>query len=354
MPFYIRKALKLGPVRFNLSKSGVGLSGGVKGFRVGVRPNGISYLHAGRYGLYYRKELHGIKGSSDPKHNPSGNNTIQPSSKTTQYKTAPSQNLTSQSRKKLLTNLNKSYKSIKLNYLCAVLFLIFSLVGFQVNNSFGLAILFLGLIMTVFVTYLENKRRTIVITYDFEDNKGEHFKKIISAFNHLASCKKIWSLIDSRSISGTHESKHNAGAENLVNRTEAQIGAGTPPWVKTNIDVPILKTLRQTLYMMPDGILVYDDKGVGFVDYSDVQIDTNTTRFIEENPPSDARVIDTTWLHPNKNGGPDRRFRDNYEIPIVQYGEIKIQSNSGMLLYLMTSKYDSPSDFSYEFGNILK
>ena len=61
MPFYLRKSVRLGPIRFNLSKSGIGLSGGVTGFRVGVRPNGRSYVHAGRYGLYYCKELGGKK-----------------------------------------------------------------------------------------------------------------------------------------------------------------------------------------------------------------------------------------------------------------------------------------------------
>ena len=57
MAWYLRKSVSIGPVRFNLSKSGVGTSVGVKGFRVGVRPNGKSYVHAGRYGLYYRQEL---------------------------------------------------------------------------------------------------------------------------------------------------------------------------------------------------------------------------------------------------------------------------------------------------------
>ena len=32
MPFYIRKSISAGPFRFNLSRSGVGLSVGVKGF----------------------------------------------------------------------------------------------------------------------------------------------------------------------------------------------------------------------------------------------------------------------------------------------------------------------------------
>ena len=56
MPFYLRKSISAGPFRFNLSKSGVGLSVGVKGLRVGTGPRG-HYVQAGRGGLYYRAQL---------------------------------------------------------------------------------------------------------------------------------------------------------------------------------------------------------------------------------------------------------------------------------------------------------
>jgi len=36
MGFYLRKSLRVGPLRFNLSKSGIGLSAGIKGFRIGT------------------------------------------------------------------------------------------------------------------------------------------------------------------------------------------------------------------------------------------------------------------------------------------------------------------------------
>jgi hypothetical protein len=42
--FYIRKSLSVGPFRFNLSKSGIGLSTGIKGFRIGTGPRG-NYVH---------------------------------------------------------------------------------------------------------------------------------------------------------------------------------------------------------------------------------------------------------------------------------------------------------------------
>ncbi|HUT55035.1 MAG TPA: DUF4236 domain-containing protein, partial [bacterium] len=57
MGFYIRKALKIGPVRFNLSKGGVGVSVGAPGLRLGMNAAGTPYVHAGRHGLYYRRSL---------------------------------------------------------------------------------------------------------------------------------------------------------------------------------------------------------------------------------------------------------------------------------------------------------
>lgn len=62
MGFYLRKALKFGPVRLNLSRSGLGVSVGVKGARIGVSPKGNYYVHAGRGGLYYRQNLGTLHG----------------------------------------------------------------------------------------------------------------------------------------------------------------------------------------------------------------------------------------------------------------------------------------------------
>jgi len=66
--FYIRKSVKVGPLRVNLSKSGIGVSAGIPGFRVSSGPRG-NYVHMGRGGLYYRSALGA--GSSAPSPAPS-------------------------------------------------------------------------------------------------------------------------------------------------------------------------------------------------------------------------------------------------------------------------------------------
>ena len=56
MGWYIRKSVKIGPFRINLSKSGIGYSFGVKGARIGTGPRG-PYVAGGRDGIYFRQSL---------------------------------------------------------------------------------------------------------------------------------------------------------------------------------------------------------------------------------------------------------------------------------------------------------
>jgi hypothetical protein len=52
MSFYLRTSLKAGPFRLNLSPSGIGISAGLPGFRVGAGPRG-NYIRIGGRGVYY-------------------------------------------------------------------------------------------------------------------------------------------------------------------------------------------------------------------------------------------------------------------------------------------------------------
>jgi len=50
MGWFFRKSINLGPVRMNLSKSGVGTSWGFPGFRFGISPDGRKYIRIGLTG----------------------------------------------------------------------------------------------------------------------------------------------------------------------------------------------------------------------------------------------------------------------------------------------------------------
>jgi hypothetical protein len=56
MGWYLKKSFGFGPLRLNLSRSGIGATVGAKGLRVSTGPRGRQ-LNAGREGLYYRTSL---------------------------------------------------------------------------------------------------------------------------------------------------------------------------------------------------------------------------------------------------------------------------------------------------------
>lgn len=57
MGWGIRKSFRVGPMRVNLSKSGIGASVGLKGARVGISSRGQSYVAGGKGNLFFRENL---------------------------------------------------------------------------------------------------------------------------------------------------------------------------------------------------------------------------------------------------------------------------------------------------------
>src|SRR5205085_10647069 len=76
------------------------------------------------------------------------------------------------------------------------------------------------------------------------------------------------------------------------------------------------------------------------------------TRFIEDaGVPQDVQVVGTTWQYVNKNGGPDRRFSNNRQIPVAQYGLLKITSRTGLNIHLHVSNLEAARYFAGAFNH---
>ncbi len=75
-----------------------------------------------------------------------------------------------------------------------------------------------------------------------------------------------------------------------------------------------------------------------------------STRFIEEQrQTSDSNQVGSTWRYVRKDGGPDQRFNNNRQLPIMLYGVVTAVSSSGLNLVLHTSSMPAANSFETSF-----
>ncbi len=375
MGWYIRKSLSLGPLRLNLSRSGVGASFGVKGARIGVGPRG-SYVHVGRGGLYYRQNL--VPHPPRPR-TPSGP-TPAPDDALHEIESGDIGQMVDVSSADLLTELNRVNRRISRFPLALVmtLLLVAALIAapilleaqlppsdktlvtsrvptaevlrdrlyrqpqpLRASSSWwwwaGAATLaVLSIPVLVWARRRDIRDGIVTLKYDLEPDAKAAFSKLTTAFTQFAESQGLWHIT---ARGATRDWKRHAGADSVVDRRSVTLGLSLPRRVECNLAVPALPAGRQTLYFFPDRLLVYDSNGVGAVPYADLEASSSQVRFREDSGvPSDADVVGTTWVYVNRNGGPDRRFRNNREIPIVLYGQLSLESASGLKEVFQASK----------------
>jgi len=72
----------------------------------------------------------------------------------------------------------------------------------------------------------------------------------------------------------------------------------------------------------------FQKSGVGAVEYKNLSLEVADTRFHEDGVvPRDATIVGNTWRFVNNNGTPDRRFKDNKEIPICRYSNLQVATS---------------------------
>lgn len=348
MSFYLRKSVRVGPLRFNLSGSGIGVSTGIKGFRVGAGPRG-NYVHLGRGGLYYRSKLGGAKRPTS--NAPAGTSMpvtpspVQRLDTLTEIESASVVQMAPASAADLLAEIRTKRKRIRFWPLVLIIGgALLAFAGQVAPPWLPIVGLLLLIVATVWVGMRDALRRTVVLFYELDGPMEVAYEAFHSGFAALTRCARVWHL---EAQGRTSDWKRSGGASVSVRRQRVVPAQAAPTGIKTNIGVPSLPVGRQVLYFFPDRVLVTDGSSVGAVEYLQLQAESRTASFIEEEwVPPDAEVVSQTWKYVNKKGGPDRRFKNNRQIPVVRYGECWLHSESGLNEAIQTSHKDAPEQFA--------
>jgi hypothetical protein len=177
----------------------------------------------------------------------------------------------------------------------------------------------------------EQLRLTVLATQiDIDPEQAEPYYKMRDEFAAMSECQTVWDTLERRSIDRVAS---RSAASEAITREPVAFALGSCDLIQWDQKVPHLPNRTGgDLYIYP-GFALYRaaKKAFAIIDSREIRLISSPTRFIEdETVPSDAEVMGHAWAKSNKDGSPDRRFRDNYQIPIVLYGSLKFTSPGGL------------------------
>ena len=302
MAWRYRKRLKIIPgVHLNLSKSGVSAT-------IGVRGMSVTYGNKGTYanigipgtGIYNRFKISDntisqnefIENETSPNFTPIISSDILTVSSPNMEGVKELIVQTRAQRLDIRADIKSIKKKIRCNLWCQ--FLMYSLYPI-VKHRIKLIKNDLK-IQRQTVLELEEQLKTCYVNLDidFEPEILNKYQNFITSFRTLSQSQKIWHIISARNLSRAERIQERTSAGSHINRVEVEFGLKSLPEIKTEYEVLWLQNRNgHDLYFYP-------------------------------------KIVRYTWNKVNKNGTPDRRFRDNYQIPVVAYGEIFITNSAGL------------------------
>ena len=333
MGFRYRKSINLGHgFRVNMSKSGPGFSFGGKGFRLTrtAKGNIRTTAYIPNTGLSYQKEFKNpLKSRKDNKSSREISDIRDEKTnidqayldKDTIIHDVDIKNIKSDTYEDILKDISNkknkkmlSYVAIGVGVLLAIinpLFLIISLLG-------------LGYL------YLIKDKNQVEIDYDFTDEAKK---------DHLITNRLLEGILESDRVYLIKAHKNLEDKVQIIDRSDIRISHENPAGFKSNTKNISLVCDDLNILFLPDALLLSKNKDMKILSYENLKIDLRVETFLED--PSDvgddANVLGKAYLHQNKDGSADKRYKDNKELLEVEYGVLSMSKEQNPDLYIVFS-----------------
>ena len=201
----------------------------------------------------------------------------------------------------------------------------------------------IGGIATVTTPPEDAEKNIFHLLYDTDSSAASRWQATNESLSGLAGAEKLWHVTSQTS---TNDWRRNGGSSELDDRVAATLALQSPLFIQTNVTPFCLQLQARQLAFLPDCVWVFSetdasDKSTGSYQvyaYSEIALEYETLSFHEgDGTPSDTHVTGRIWQYVNKDGSPDRRFRDNYQLSICEYGGITLHLGSNLSLLIQTS-----------------
>ena len=376
MAWAFRKRIKVIPgVTINLSKSGISTSVGVRGASLTLKSDGV-YRNLGLpgTGIYSREKVgaYGRQGASRRGGQRNDAPTLEPTQTSPDYsfRSADPLQVTSESllglqqavidarqqREELLkdtASIRYSLASLNRVALLCKICLVYFLVA-PIRRRFQSGIEARREALQEVEQAIENSSVSLAIAID--DDCRSAFRAVQDAFDRLSHCRFAWDLA---SASKVDQVRSRSATPISFDRSLTQCHRKALSGI-TSPELPLVFLNRNgaDIYIYP-GFFVMDDclARLGILDMKELEVDYTPNPFIEkETIPQDSKRVGQVWEKSNKDGSRDRRYSENRQWPVMEYGEVTFRSGSGIYekyLFSDAEAAESFVDLLLKFKNLI-
>jgi hypothetical protein len=206
-----------------------------------------------------------------------------------------------------------------------------------------ITLIIVGAVAHAVATSADYKRKIVHLDYALDSDAARAYAALLQGIEQLRALGGLWRVSSGETNAST---KYNAGAQYSIKRNRMAMKFEPPRFISTDAAVYMVNTGPQQLYFLPDRILVYEGDEIGAVPYGSLTFTVGPSTFVESDTvPFDSEVIGRTWRYTNKGGGPDRRFSNNPQIPLVRYASMTMQSSGGLNYLIQASNMQKATSF---------
>lgn len=364
MAWSYRRRVKLIPgVYLNFSRSGISTSIGIKGAHITVGTQG-TYLNLGipGTGIYNRGKI--SPSNTNPIENiktitSTINKELENSIISVEVENITSQDM--QGIKNAIITANKQREELSKDIQKIKHILLFTHIKLYVSYIFIVGLIIKKIAKNLLVDIKTQKESIIELQkhsdnsyvkleIGFDDELKKKYDRLIESFKNLMTSHRIWDVV--REVYQDRRITRSA-ASKLEDKKQVRFELKSLPDIRSESSALFMKNaIGPDLYVYPNFIVMYGKNGnFGLIEFKELDFQMSSVRFVEtDTVPIDSKIIDRTWLKVNKDGSPDRRFKENRQIPIVQYGQITMKTASGMNEEFEFSNYEACMQFATNFN----
>ena len=190
--------------------------------------------------------------------------------------------------------------------------------------------------------------------FELPDGVAKTFSRLCDDFQTMTRSQRIWDNVAHRAANRVAE---RTTASRIVDLKPVKFTMGKCGVIETTTPVPRLENANGGDLFLYPGFIVYhaSNSNYALIEYKELNLQVVRTQFQEEaTVPTDAEQVGTTWAKANKDGSPDKRFANNYAIPVMRYARLTLVTTTGLNEEYMLSNVAASEQFATSWKALME